>query len=456
MGVDGVEHELLGQLILSPQLLESCEELGQDLFTSADRCKAFAGISALWEELRPGSIDPGILAAKSGLSAAFIADLISGNFRPDPVNFTWRVREIRLRRAGERLHKLSQDEGQHLVKTGEHDPAKLQEYKEVWREIEDLTEGKGLDPAKALKTGAELQDMDIKVEYDVDKLAPCRSLINFYGPSGLGKTWAALGLSKSVSQGTPFLGLATRQRPVVYVDFENPLPMLIDRVRKLDIRDVRFWHLSAEVRPPRLDGPDWGLYKALPAGSFLVFDTLRASHGGDENSSQDAELVMGRLKELRELDHTIIVIHHTTKVDGRIYKGSSAWVDLADHTISFHRVKKNTLEEIDDAGFDPDALLALGTGSKTRFEPFHMFLTLDAAAGGFQLAGDPGQEELDAIRDFLTGSSGGATQTEVSKWAKDSIEIAGKGKLVALLKKGEKVGLWKSRVSGRSRYYVAS
>jgi len=40
---------------------------------------------------------------------------------------------------------------------------------------------------------------------------------------------------KAVSEGKEFLGLRTKQRLVTYIDYENPLPMLVERVRKLNI-----------------------------------------------------------------------------------------------------------------------------------------------------------------------------------------------------------------------------
>ena len=57
------------------------------------------GVAALWEDLRPDSIDPGVLAHKASLPASFVASLIDGNFRPEPKAFAWRIESIRKRRA---------------------------------------------------------------------------------------------------------------------------------------------------------------------------------------------------------------------------------------------------------------------------------------------------------------------------------------------------------------------
>lgn len=438
-----LEREILGQLILAPQLLESSDSLEQRFFASDDGRKAFVGIAALWEELRPLSIDPGILATKTGLSPEFISGLINGNYRPTPENFAWRVRELNRRRTSERVLKLAEDEGRQLVKTGEVDPVKLAEIRAAFAEIDGL-EGKAFDPAKVLMPGKALQVLQLETAWSVEKLVPARSITVLHSPGGLGKTWLALALGNAVSRGEPFLGLPTNERPVVYVDFENPLPLLVERTRRLDIRTVLFWHLSADVPPPRLDTAAYTLYRRLPAGALVIFDTLRAAHSGDENSSQDMALVMGRLKELRELGFDIFLIHHTSKANERIYKGSTAISDLADHVLKLYRARRGSLEEIqDDDEPDPDATYVLATG-KTRFEPFHLHLAFNSDAGGFVPAEDPNLEALDALAGYIAGEGRGKNQNEIIGWAKDTLGGGRRANFITLLKLGEREGRWQS------------
>jgi len=302
-----LEREALGQLILSPALLESSEDLLPDLFEQGENRRAFMGVAALWEDLRPESIDPGVLAHKASLPATFVASLIDGNFRPDPKGFAWRIESIRKHRAAAELLKLAQDEGHRFLSSDEIDAESLGRIHSLWDVVAGDREGPAI-PAGSLKTGAELQALDVKVEYRVDKLLPARSLTLLYGRSGLGKTWLSLMIAKAVQEGRPLFGMSTKACPVVYVDYENPLNVVVDRARRLDIRGVMFWHLSAETPPPKLDSPKWELFKRLPEGSLIVFDTSRASHGMDENDSEAAALVMGRLKELRELGHDIVCV----------------------------------------------------------------------------------------------------------------------------------------------------
>lgn len=170
------------------------------------------------------------------------------------------------------------------------------------------------DPMACLITGAELQKLEINVEWLVPDVLPARSLTTLTGRGGIGKTTLLLVITDAVSKGELFLGRQTIKTPVYYIDFENPLPVVIDRARTLNITDVCFWLQGFESPPPRIDSDGYEAYKRLPPG-LLIFDSLRASQMGDENSSRDMALAMQRYKELRDYGHTIILIHHTQKAN---------------------------------------------------------------------------------------------------------------------------------------------
>lgn len=451
-----LKKEILGQLILSPRLIEA-DFLGEQLFTSGDELKTFAGIKAIWEEIKPETIDLGILAAKTGLSLSFLSGLTEGNYKPTAGSFAWRIRELRRRQASERALRLAQAEGEHLVKTGEIEQARLDEIRAAFVEI-DALDGKAFDPAAVLMPGRSIQVLQLEAEWAVEKLVPARSITVLHSPGGLGKTWFSLALANAVSRGESFLGLKTKPGPVCYIDFENPLPLLVERTRKLDIRDVLFWHLSANPSPPRLDTSEYKFYRQLPAGALIIFDTLRAAHSGDENSSQDMALVMGRLKELRELNHSIFLIHHAGKANERLYKGSTAISDLADHVLKFYQSRRGKLEEILDYGeADPDASFVLATG-KTRYEQFNLFLSFDAKSGGFSLAEDPNTDALEAVADFIkseTGAGRSLKQGDIVAWAKgEGIGPTMRAAFLALLNRGEREGRWASSKGFKgARYY---
>jgi hypothetical protein len=308
------------------------------------------------------------------------------------------------------------------------------------------------DPFSVLKKGSDLMNLDIKVEWVIDKLIPKESITLLHGRGGIGKTWITLTLAHAVSKGLSFMGLNTVKLPVVYVDYENSFPVLVERVKKIQASDVLYWHNSNDVRPPKIDDMEWEKYKALPVG-LLVYDTLRASQTKDENDSRQMAFVMTRLKELRDMGFTILLLHHTPKGNDQTYKGSTAILDLADHVLSLHKVRKGSLEETDDEETE-NVHYRFGTKHKTRYEPFHIFLEFQKEHG-FVIAQDPDTSDLEEIYELLREASEQLKQSQVYDLVKAKLGISSKGKVIKLLNKG--VGkYWETRRDegkGRAVFY---
>jgi len=294
------------------------------------------------------------------------------------------------------------------------------------------------DGPPVLPTLGDIYDMDIQVEWVVDKLIPKQSVIVLHGKGGVGKTWLQLQMGSNVAEGIPFVGqLHVMQMPVYYIDFENSLATLHDRAIVLGKSGLRVWHVSNPIPPPRLDSKDdWERYKKLPLG-LLIFDTLRASQLLDENSSRDMAMVMMRLKELRDMGFTVILIHHTPKGDERTYKGSTSIVDQCDHVLSLDRVHDigSDLEIDDDDWKFP---LRLGVRGKTRYEPFSIYLVFDPSKG-FDVAPDPDDETLRTIHflivKFKKDHGSAPNQTSIVEMVKE--HNINRKKVQRLLRKGE-------------------
>ncbi len=341
-----------------------------------------------------------------------------------------------------------------IYSTGQTDSS----AKQGWESLSET------DPLSIMRTGSELQKVECTVGWVWDKQVPERSITLLSGKGGIGKTWLVLGLADAVSRGVPFLGLETKQMPVYYIDFENSLPVLVDRVRKINITDVRFWHNGDKVRPPKIDSQEFALYKQLPPG-LIIFDTLRASQSQDENDSRFMAMVMGKLKELRDLGFTIVILHHTPKSNDRTYKGSTAIFDLSDHVLGLYRVKQGTANEMlddnkkgtdnemeDTNDEDEEKVFFIGTKDKTRYEPFHMFIQFDPERG-FIPAPDPDTELMKHIHGVLLGK-GRLTQLAAFEAVRDTLGMKSKGKVVNLLRKGEGL-FWDVIKDGKKKLYEA-
>jgi len=295
----------------------------------------------------------------------------------------------------------------------------------------------------------DVHNLNIETEWLLDKLIPEGAISILFGKGGIGKTSLALQIVHAIAEGQEFAGLKTKQVSVTYIDLENPLSVLKERITCLGkTENVLIWHGSCEPAPPRLDkGEEWKRLLDLPKG-LLVFDTLRASFLGDENDSQDVAIVISRLKELRDKGYSILLLHHSPKSSDSIYKGSTAILDLVDHALCLEPVKEG--EDVFE-DFDPDRLFKFGTKQKTRFEPFHIFLKFNPEIKGFDFAGDPNTEDLESIHQLLEGK-GELNTNQIFEIVKNELGIKNKHRVIRLLKKGDGQ-FWDSEKRGRAIFY---
>ena len=78
-----------------------------------------------------------------------------------------------------------------------------------------------------LPTLTDIQALDIKQEWVVDKLIPkAVSVSLLFGRGGVGKTFLMLQMGSCVADGRSFAGLQTLKTPCYYIDFENSLATL--------------------------------------------------------------------------------------------------------------------------------------------------------------------------------------------------------------------------------------
>lgn len=144
------------------------------------------------------------------------------------------------------------------------------------------------------------------------------------GPSGIGKSWLTLGVTVAVAEDwKSFLGCDVTNVPqgggrVLYVDGENPLDVVLHRLRKLGLTEVGMdnvrylWNCGV-----RLDrDPEKFLDEALDfQPTLVVLDSLTRLHTQDENSAGSmAQLMNDGIQQIaRETGCATLLIHHDNK-----------------------------------------------------------------------------------------------------------------------------------------------
>jgi len=170
-----------------------------------------------------------------------------------------------------------------------------------------------------------------------------------YGKFGTRKTTVHLLAAWAVSQGIPFLGKNTRQRMVLYLDYENPAGVLKQYCKDLRLNpdDPRFtvWDRTKEYPPlpgdKRLDRFIRRCKKATGHCPWIIFDSwtslLRAGDSGDKIG--EATPIFRAVRAYCDQGATVTIIDHTGK-KGKDPIGTSAKMTQMD-TAHYFSVKED-------------------------------------------------------------------------------------------------------------------
>jgi RecA-family ATPase len=172
------------------------------------------------------------------------------------------------------------------------------------------------------------------------------------------KTWLGLDMAVSVATGTPCLGKYTVPEPgpvLVYLA-EDALPIVRERVqgmtrhRGLDLAGVEIHVITAPVL--RLDRDRdrtrlWETAKRLQP-RLLLLDPLVRLHGVDENNAGEVAELLAYFRSLqRQLDLSVLLVHHTRKnaaggvAAGQGLRGSGDIHAFGDSNLYLRRTKEH-------------------------------------------------------------------------------------------------------------------
>ena len=237
----------------------------------------------------------------------------------------------------------------------------------------------------------------------VHGLIPARGVTMIAGEAGAGKTWLALTLARAMTLGGDFLDRRTSLAQVLYLDRENPLSLIRDRLQLLfgGTSDLRLWGLWCPDEPPMIGDPR--LLEFAKDGPLIIFDSMIRFHRADENSATEMAQVMARLRQLATVGASVVVLHHKAKSDTSSYRGSSDIVAGADAVFALTK---------------RDDLLELRTFKNRFAAETTIKIRPDFKSGSFAVVGSPGPEsapdEIDSLAKIIR-TSPGCTQNDIIK-----------------------------------------
>jgi RecA-family ATPase len=181
-----------------------------------------------------------------------------------------------------------------------------------------------------------------------DPIVPAGGIILVHGKWSVGKSPFGWHLARCVAEGEEFFGLPTRKGRVVYLEVDTPLPLVKERVDKLEpTKDVLFSFMYpgfnvVSLMPGELDHLNQ-LAKFMP--DLVIVNTLRKVHQLDDIKSGTPSLVYGSFQRLFP-GAAIMFIHHDKKdstdpkskyVGSESFSGSQHWADDAQCVIHLCR-----------------------------------------------------------------------------------------------------------------------
>ena len=186
-----------------------------------------------------------------------------------------------------------------------------------------------------------------------------------YGDPKVGKSYAALQMAEALENGDHWLGFSTRKSKVVYLQLDTPRNVWQDRIRQLiqkgslinmphfaDRELLNTWPFDI-LNPEHLIMLRDELQQLKP--DLVIIDTLRESHGADENDSTEMQKAVAALVAATQ-PAAICLISHSRKPsqDGDFSlmndnRGSSYVVGRMDAIVRFTpkqaRVSGRSIEE---------------------------------------------------------------------------------------------------------------
>lgn len=213
-------------------------------------------------------------------------------------------------------------------------------------------------------TGSELCERgDQEIPYIIPELIERNTKTLIVGEPKTYKTWMALQLMDTLINGTPFMGVTAwvptvNGLRVMLVEEEGSTYRLGKRLKHVTGGQANEDMIILHRQNIMLDNPD-SLSKLTDdvityKPDVLILDPFANLHSQDENSATGIMQVMGSINRLMNVNPAmaVVIIHHTTKVDKKMPRGSSALWGNVDQLISVYRQHNQPIITLETKGRD--------------------------------------------------------------------------------------------------------
>ena len=207
-----------------------------------------------------------------------------------------------------------------------------------------------------------------------------------------------------------------KQRPVLYLDGENPLCVAKQRLFDLGIREtngLQVWGGWVCDPPP---GPNSQIIRDFVRQHrpLLIWDSLIDFHDGDEQSASETRKFMKHFRALANLGATVLILHHTGKTaSSQEYRGSSdikAAVDMA-YCLESEMTLGGGIHRLTLRNFK--SRIALGRDLGLEFVPKKGFIACEVPDQ------PTGRDAMQAVIEIVTANPG-SNQSQIVKRAQEA------------------------------------
>jgi hypothetical protein len=237
-------------------------------------------------------------------------------------------------------------------------------------------------------------DINAPIEWLIEDFLVHGAMTLITGDSGVGKSTLSLALAGAVAQGQRFLGYATKQKRVLYVDGENPVSAVRERLERLRIPrldNLDIWGGWVRQCPPQ--GPEFPgvLEWARKYKGLIVYDSLIQFHPGSEQDSSETRKYLKLYRDLVNEGCAVVLLHHTGKGENsKQYRGSSDIKAAADQAFC--------LELMGQPEEGRSALRLLPFKSRMAHVKT---LRFDMTSSGFQVSAFSGQTNRETVEQVV-------------------------------------------------------